>query len=845
MPIVLNDNRYTETRKTDGSILRVDRELSIVTGRIHSLKNQYDQADGIYTWNRGELEFPSNIISDNFHLSSYLRNHNLKFTLKTKMKLKEGDTLTLLGHINQFIFASGAYSLTLDSSTAVSDTFTYDTIRQILLTNKVKESDVDALIQSYQQHNMQPIQVITDIKRGDKSFHLVNFNEDVQKRIMHAMDTQDDNLAEAIVKAELLPYFNNNNSFAKQMYQLYGFDALNKLKEDPWALTFDVSRLTLTHCDNIATILGYDIATDPRRTRVIVRLAFNKTIKESNYTYIPQDQIDTLYQTHLQQFITYDEFEEILTQDLVDQIVKTRIGYQPRNLYHGEYNIYKGYEKLNQFSHKPLSDTHFNQILSEIQADKPNFQFAELQEKAVRESVEHDLFILTGGPGTGKTTTLSSILRAHQLHFNYPAITPDVRPIMLLAPTGKAATRMIEQTGLYASTIHKQLMIVSDGCRDIKYVLDQFEKFDTRLIVIDEASMLDTVIAGTIFQIIRQSKRQLKLIIVGDQNQLPSINPGQILKDLLKYHKHVVTLTEVKRQADGSNIPDLAYMISQGYFPEKEWFKDKDDIHLIESTDSKHMLQQTRTMLYRRQQFNDLEEFQILTPYVNQSRQAKLNQSIIDYDTCDMINHHTQQFFNNPYYDPTKTNPDELKRLLDIGVNDGKTDSNIKRFINNGSKINGVRHEGRLFRVGDRVVCNRNLSESVANGSIGTLRQIGTHGSDDIKDWILMVEFEGSGDIREFEFQNWSDIDLAYAITIHKSQGSEYTNVFLTITRQPRPNDSFLNRNIIYTAVTRTKEKLVLMGRHQDFVQATFNEQKERKTGLAEMLRVKKTLRQL
>lgn len=843
MPIILNDQRYTETKNSDGSISRVDKELSIVTSSIRSLKNQYDQKDGIYTWNRGELYYPNSIISDNIHLTSYLRSKNLPFTLTTQMKLQEDETYTFLGHIEQYIYPNGNFGLTLKSTTAVKDDFSYDTIKAILLDKKVKPKIVNELIDKYKTSNFKPIQALVDIKRGSKSYYLSDYSDEIISNIQHAMDTDDDNLAESIVKAEMMPYFKNNNNFAKQMYQMYGFDALEKLKEDPWSLIFDISYLTLDHCDHVATLLGYDVSNDSRRIKVIVRLAFDKTIKESNYTYIPQDKIQELYDNYLSQYLTFEQFERILTHDLKNNIVKTRIGYQPRNLYWGEHNIYNGYKKIVKQNHKPLSDNHFNQILQDLQSKNPDFQFTELQEQAVRQSVSNGLFILTGGPGTGKTTTLSSILKAHQLHFDYPT-DENLKPIMLLAPTGKAATRMMDQTGMYASTIHRQLMINSTGCRDIRYVLDQFELNDTRLIVIDEASMLDTVIAGTIFEIILQSKRQLKLIIVGDKDQLPSIGPGQILKDLLTYHQNTITLTEVKRQTDGSNIPELASMIRNGEFPDKEWFNDKNDIFLIESQSSSNMLKQLRIMLERRQKFNDLDDFQILTPYVNQSHQAKLNKTV-DYDTCNMINHYTQEFFNSPYYNPTKANPDELKLLLEQGTNDSSLDKNIKRFVNNGPKINGIRTQGRTFRVGDRIVCNHNMNQTIANGSIGTLRQIGTHGSDDIKDWVFLIEFDGVGDLVEFEYSNWNLLELAYAITIHKSQGSEYKNVFLTLTRPPRHNDTFLNRNIVYTAVTRTKDILILMGQHQDFAQAAFNKQPERKTGLAEMLKTGRSLKQL
>lgn len=843
MPIILNDNRYDETHNDDGSITRLDRELSIVTGTISKLKNQNNQKDGLYTWHRGELNNLSNIITDNVHLTSYLRNRDLPFTMTTQMKLEEGNVFTFIGHIEQFTRPNGAYSLTLKTATAINDDFDYETIKNILLNKKVNKKVTTKLLKTYKDNGFSPIDVIIDIKRGTGSYILSDLSEDIVSNIQRAMDTQGDNLSEAIVKAELLPYFSQNNSFAKQMYQLYGFDSMSKLKNDPWELIFDISHFTLTHADKLATILGYDLQSDPRRIHAIIKLAFNRTIEESNYTYVPQDEIKDIYNNFLKQYITFDEFERILKNNLRSTILKTRLGYQPHNLYWGEHYIFTGYKSLNQKSYSKLSDDHFNQILKTRQKNKPGFQFTELQEKAVRESVESGLFILTGGPGTGKTTTLESILQAHQLHFNYPT-DKDSNSIMLLAPTGKAATRMMNQTGMYASTIHRQLLLTSNGCRDIRYVLEQFKLNKTRLIVIDEASMLDTVIAGTIFDILEQSDQDLKLIIVGDKDQLPSIGPGQVLTDLLNYHKNVVTLTEVKRQTDDSNIIELASIIRNGNFPKKDWFNGKDDVFLVEPENSAQMLKQIRTMLARRQKFGDISDFQILTPYVNQSRQAKFDKTV-DYDTCAMINHYTQQFFNSPYYDESKADETEFKHLMALGVNNATMDKNIKRFVNNGAKINGIRTQGRIFRVGDRVICNLNINQYISNGSVGTLRQIGTRGSDDIKDWTMLVEFDGLKELHEFSYENWHQIDLAYAITIHKSQGSEYKNVFLTLTRTPRYNDRFLNRNIVYTAVTRASNVIVLMGKQQDFAQAVFNQQPERKTGLAEMLKTGKTLRKL
>lgn len=842
MPIQLPTNNFTEIPKPDGSLVRLDKDLTIITATILDLKNQNDQKDGIHTWIRGELYHPTHIQSTNMYLPTYLTNRNLNFTLTTKMRFEVGKEYTFVGHIEQYIFKSGAYSLTLKSSTALTNDFDYDTIEKILIDKKVKSKIVKELLQKYKDSQFEPVNVLIDIRRGRNSYYLSDYTDAIISSIQHAMDTESDNLAEAIVKAELLPYFKNNNTFAKQMYQIYGFESLNKLKENPWALIFDISHLTLNHCDEIAKTLGYDIENDPRRIKVIVKLAFKKAIQNSNYTYIPNDDLNTLYNQYLTSYLTYDEFEKILYKELNSDIIKTRIGYQPNYLFWGEQNIYRGYKELSKNNYNALSDTHFNKICKEVKSENPDFEFTELQEKAIRDSVTQGLFILTGGPGTGKTTTLSSILRAHELHFGYKT-TKTKKPIMLLAPTGKAATRMMDQTGRYASTIHRQFLLTHDGSRDIHYVLDQLEENDTRLIVIDEASMLDTNIAGSIFNIILQSKQPLKLILVGDDDQLPSIGPGQILTDLLKYHNGVVRLTEVKRQTGASNIPEFAKMIRDGAFPEKEWFKDKDDIYLIEPESDVDMIKKLRLMLARRKQnYNDLDDFQILTPYVNQSQQAKIS-GTKNYDTCDIINQYTQEFFNPPYYDESKPNDELLKQLLFEEKNDGSRDNNIKRFVNNGIKINDVRKEGRLFRVNDRVVCNTNISQNIANGSVGTLIQIGRQGSNNIKDWILLVKFDTFSEPIEFEYENWSYLDPAYAITIHKSQGSEYQNVFLTLTRPSRLNDSFLNRNIIYTAVTRAKNMIILIGNHQNFATATLNKQRERKTGLAEMLKAGRELK--
>lgn len=833
MPVILNQE-YTDVNKRDGAFERHYHETTVITAEIKKILDSRDQHDGIYTWIRGELE-PSEIISNNIHLKNYAARKGLKFTLKTKANLNAGDVITLIGNIKQFTFKTGAYNMTIDAGTVIHDDFSFEHIERIMTQKRINKRVVKEVITAYKDDCMTPIEAILDIKRGKKSYHLSGLAESDIEKLQIALDTSDDKLAEAIVVSELLPYFGKGNKYPQELYKSYGFNAFEVVKRNPWNLVFELRQFGIRKADEVALLLGYDLM-DPRRIRVIVRLAFKTYIDKSKYTYVPNEYVSELYRDHLQQYMSESEFDRIMRTELSKHIVKTELGYQTSELYDSEQQIYEGYKTLIQRNHGTLSDNHFKKIVKEKQADIPGFTFADQQAEAIRNSVESDFFILTGGPGTGKTTTLMSIIRAHQLHFKYSRKS-DQTPVILLAPTGKAATRMTEQTGLPASTIHKQFLITSGGCRSKEMVLNQLQENGVRLVVIDEASMLDTTVAGTVFDLIVSAPHPIKLILVGDVNQLPSIGAGQVLSDLLQHTPYKTTLTEVKRQAGDSNIVTLAQKIAEGAFPDKDWFKGKDDVILMDTGDDKEALAMLRRLLESRIKYNDLDKFQTLTPYVNTSRQSK-QRGEDDYDTCNMINHYTQEYFNSPFYDIDKADFDKLKELYEEDErHDGSKDRNIKRFVNNGHKVNGVRSKGRIFRINDYVVCNKNLTTTIANGSVGRIVQIGHHGSpDDIKQWSIYVAFDDTLEPHEFEYSDWDQISLAYALTIHKSQGSEYDNVFLMLTREPSYNDAFLNRNIVYTAVTRAKERLILIGKHANFVRAAINEQPQRETGLSFML---------
>ena len=373
--------------------------------------------------------------------------------------------------------------------------------------------------------------------------------------------------------------------------------------------------------------------------------------------------------------------------------------------------------------------------------------YNEEQLEAIKESYQKKFLIITGGPGTGKTTIMKAITELYR-QMNKLDYSSLQEKIALLAPTGRAAKRMTETTLLRASTIHRFLKWQKETN---KFQVNEYNKSKVEFVIIDEASMIDTYLMASLLKGISAN---CKIVMVGDDHKLPSVGPGQVLHDLIQSEKlPVIKLTELYRQGKDSNILSLAYDIRQGTINEKI-FNVGDDLTFIKSSPN----QVINNILEITDTYKDLsyKDFQILCP---------MYKTIAGIDE---INNHIQKKFNKKAKDKKEIATSEV-----------------------------------IFREGDKVIQLTNMpDENVYNGDIGIIKEIKTSPKKEI-----IIDFDGN--IVKYTPSNFANFRLAYAISIHKAQGSEFEVVIIPIVKN---FNKMLYRKLIYTGVTRSKKKLYLIG---------------------------------
>ena len=422
--------------------------------------------------------------------------------------------------------------------------------------------------------------------------------------------------------------------------------------------------------------------------------------------------------------------------------------------------------------------------------EKLNIHLDELQRQAVLESVLHGVFILTGGPGTGKTTTINMLISYYE---------QEGMDIFLAAPTGRAAKRMSEATGFEARTIHRLLEL--NGGLEENGKKAGFTRKDNPLeadvVIIDEMSMVDIHLFQALLKAIAPGTR---LILVGDVNQLPSVGPGQVLQDLISSEAFsVVRLEKIFRQAKDSDIVVNAHKIHQGERPVIDnkskdfFFLERNDVNVI----YKHMIQLIQEKLPGYCHIHPFE-IQVLTPM----RKGNLG--------VETLNRILQRYLNP-----------ESKQKEEYLYGD-----NIFRV---GDKVMQVKNNYQLeWEIVSKYNIPIDKGVGVFNGDMGIIREIHSYNQ------TLVVEFD---DMRRviYPFSGLEELELAYAITIHKSQGSEYPAVLLPLLKGPR---QLLNRNLLYTGVTRAKSCLTILGSSETLAEMVANENESRRyTGLSLRIR--------
>jgi exodeoxyribonuclease V alpha subunit len=544
-------------------------------------------------------------------------------------------------------------------------------------------------------------------------------------------------------------------AFAQKIYKAYGDESIRKVKDDPFALARDVGGIGFKIADQIAQKLGIPAESGTRVQAGIEHVLWE--LSTEGHTCYPQQEL-------CQKSATLLELDEAKVSENLE--VSVRDGALIRQgemvwlkpYYHAEVGIARELKRL-QTASCSLRQVQAEKAVEWVQ-EKLKIEFAPEQKLAIIASLQQKVHIITGGPGTGKSTITRAIL-------TISAKLTD--QILLGAPTGRASKRMTEITGKKASTIHS-LLEMDFETGGFKRNKDNPLKCD--LLIIDEASMIDTLLC---YQLLRAIPSSARFILIGDIDQLPSVGAGNVLKDLLASQTIEFTkLTEVYRQAAHSKIVTNAHRVNRGEFPE---FFGGSDCRLIEKETPEEILETivdlVANQLPSKYRFHRFEDIQVLSP---------MKRGLIG---CENLNVVLQQTLN--------PSPAPLCRM------------------------------GRTFHVCDKVMQMRNDYEKlVFNGDIGTILSI------DLSAQTLTVRFD---DRRiDYAFADIDDLVLAYAVSIHKSQGSEYPCIVIPLHRS---HYMMLHRNLLYTGITRGKKLVILVGSTKAIAMAVQNDDvKKRFTGL-------------
>ena len=551
------------------------------------------------------------------------------------------------------------------------------------------------------------------------------------------------------------------------IYNTYKSKTKTILNTNIYTIYEDIQDIGFKKIDEIALKNNYSL-NDQRRIEGAILYVIGEVCYTLGHTYLLYEQIYDYTYRLLRIDLGSEEFSNALDQLMLDiKIIRREEKYYLRNMYEAEENITKrlGYLMRTKDNIEKKLDYHINMIEKDLKC----FYNAK-QREAIEKSFTKNLLIITGGPGTGKTTIINGIVglyqEMHKLSYN------DLcKKIALLAPTGRASKRISESTSLPASTIHRFLKWNKDKN---SFAVNEYNKSDVELVIVDEFSMVDNLLFDSL---LRGLKYDTKIILVGDYNQLPSVSSGQLLKDMIESEcLNVVELKELYRQAENSNIINLANEVNNDNLDYDTLAGSADlEFYDIESTKVMDKIKEIA-----KNYVND-DNFQILAPMYK------------TLNGIDRINRDLQNIYN-----PKSKNKKEIV-------------------------INNV-----LYREYDKVIQLSNMpDDNVFNGDIGYIAEI----SNDKKKEVV-ISFDGN--LVKYTSSNFNKFSLAYAISIHKSQGSEFDYVLIPVLKE---YNKMLYRKLIYTGITRAKKKLYLIGNIQALEYAIKNNNTDiRQTALKEML---------
>ena len=545
-----------------------------------------------------------------------------------------------------------------------------------------------------------------------------------------------------------------------KIYKKWGKNALGMLKENPYILCNGAFSISFQHADQIAFSFGFS-SDNEYRIHSAIRYVLGVYASRDGHTYVKEE---TLIDA-VSKFISVDKtkvFEHLSGENLPQGISRLLVDNVPcvalNELYFAEINIAKKLKLINRKAIM-LNEANLEYLVSEIEA-RDGIKYAQLQKKAIYESLKNGVTILTGGPGTGKTTVIKALIRI----FENIGLG-----CALCAPTGRAAKRMSEATLYDAKTIHRLLEVKPNNEASDEPIFNRNNTnlLDEDVIIVDEASMLDVPLANALLVAIKPGAR---LIFIGDTDQLPSVGEGNVLNDVIESEEFsTICLNEIFRQSLNSGIVNNAHKINKGIMPNLS--EKYDDFFFIEREDEKIpelIVELSKTRLPKKYGKDVCENIQIITP----TKKGACGTQSLNFVLQEALN-------------PQNSDTPQLKR-----------------------------GQSRIFRIGDKIMQTKNnyaiewveqrngidaFGSGIFNGDIGKIKRI---------DENMIVDFSG----KEVEIlpNQLDEIDHSYAITVHKSQGSEYPIVIIPVS--PSCPYMLQTRNLIYTAITRAEKMVILIG---------------------------------
>ena len=548
--------------------------------------------------------------------------------------------------------------------------------------------------------------------------------------------------------------------YAVKIWKKYGQKAVELIRENPYRLSVDVWGIGFLTADRIAQKMGIPAHSD-RRIQAGLLHVLNEAADKEGHVFLPEDALIESCAEALD--VPVDAIAPCVAQLLSEEsiVADDKRVYLP-HLYYAEQGAATRCYQLSQVQRIELGN-----IPAEIKAieQRDGVTFAPRQKLALEKALSHNLLVLTGGPGTGKTTTIKGLIAL---------LEARNKKIALAAPTGRAAKRMSEATGHEAKTIHRLLEFSPS---EMAFKKNRENPLEIEALIVDEISMVDTVLMNSLLRAVPISA---SVVLVGDVDQLPSVGAGNVLKDVIASGiVEVVELNEIFRQAQTSRIITNAHAINRGEMPYVQNDREA-DFFFLEASEPDHVVEMVcglcAARLPRTYRLDSIEDIQVLVPMYR-----------------------------------GETGANNLNRVLQDKLN---------------PKGQEMMRGGIRFRVGDKVMQVRNnYDRDVFNGDIGRVQGI--------EDDILRVRFQDR--VLEYEFSELDELVLAYAMSVHKSQGAEFRAVVMPLTTQ---HYMMLQRNLLYTAITRARELVVLVGTKQALGMAVRNNRvAERHTTLSQRIR--------